>query len=288
MPESMAQAVWNAGYTKDNKARPVEVALVLFWLVKRAAMKKRDLESAREIAGRLGWSHKTIGKKLTETVERWDEWNGRIPERRLCATPSPAKRHPLHHGFDIVEEASATCAPPLTHLGAAPSEDLSLYCAGASACVTDLQASQKDISLHRPAGASEDSSEAAPAPAASQPIPPKDNHSLPLAAVSGTGRGLIWGDLVRDLETAGYQSLGELAEAGRDAVAGDLGKSASGSRLDRIQRCLHSRALLADGQWTGTSTGRPASRGDETSRDTGPSQAFLDRIKNARPLRRIY
>lgn len=247
-PESFAKAVWAGDYTTAAKASAAEVWACLFWLVKRASAKRRTLESAREIAGRLGWHRKTIGRLLGEIRAAWDTWNGRTPERHLCATQAPLERHPMRHGFDNVEEASATQAPPLRHLGTTTRGDLSLYCAQARPRVTALQALQTENLLHRPAGARDES------PSDEQP------EGTLLSAVAGSGRGKLWADLVRDLEAAGYATLEDLVNDGRDEVAASLGRAASASRLDRISACLERRGLVSSGFWTGErhTTGRPA------------------------------
>lgn len=48
----------------------------------------------------------------------------------------------------------------------------------------------------------------------------------------------IWPELVRDLQAAGYRTLEQLAEDGRDSVAAALGSGASRGRLDRLQTVL--------------------------------------------------
>lgn len=48
----------------------------------------------------------------------------------------------------------------------------------------------------------------------------------------------LWPELVRDLQAAGYRTLEQLAEDGRDSVAAALGSGASRGRLDRLQTVL--------------------------------------------------
>lgn len=76
----------------------------------------------------------------------------------------------------------------------------------------------------------------------------------------------IWPELIRDLQAAGYRTLEQLAEDGRDSVAAALGSGASRGRLDRLQTVLqrngHDWSVKAHRQQKTNKPDRPASRPD--------------------------
>jgi len=87
-----------------------------------------------------------------------------------------------------------------------------------------------------------------------------------LKSISGDGRERLWPELVRDLEAAGYQTLEEVGKAGRDAIAADLGRSASRSRLNKIWRVLEALKI---------ETGQPASQPSEQPLQSSRSSLTL-------------
>ena len=76
----------------------------------------------------------------------------------------------------------------------------------------------------------------------------------------------IWPELIRDLQSAGYRTLEQLAEDGRDSVAAALGSGASRGRLDRLETVLqrngHDWAVKAHRQQKTNKPDRPAGRPD--------------------------
>jgi len=96
-----------------------------------------------------------------------------------------------------------------------------------------------------------------------------------LKSISGDGRERLWPELVRDLEAAGYQTLEEVGKAGRDAIAADLGRSASRSRLNKIWRVLEALKI---------ETGQPASQpSDQPLQSSRSSLTLVERYAVAEP-----
>jgi hypothetical protein len=249
----------------------------LRWYADQTRMQRvKRIPGYRRLARRWGWTEHQA-RKLMRAEGDWQDPRHTTPPPPSRTPPAPISQTspaPVSKSGVETERPAQTSPAPRA-----------VFATGAELHTPHIH---KNTILNRPAGACEDISGTAPAAPTSAP-PPKDNHSLPLSAVSGSGRGLIWGDLVRHLEGSGYETLGQLAEAGRDTVAGDLGRNASAGRLDRIQRCLHSRALLADNDWSGTPAGRPARRSARDEEPSGgPSAAFYETLRNGRGIQRTY
>jgi hypothetical protein len=66
-----------------------------------------------------------------------------------------------------------------------------------------------------------------------------------LLDISGNSRDRLWPELVSDLISAGYQTLEEVAAAGRHNLATDLGSAASRKRLDKVQRVIEVHGLTS-------------------------------------------
>lgn len=119
-----------------------------------------------------------------------------------------------------------------------------------------------------------------PPQARSTQTPPQTQTDIPagraLDQIMGDGRDLLWPDLVRDLLAAGYQTVEELAAAGRDAWADDLGRRASVRRLNKIERVLSMRGISAPSQ---SSTRQRAENAPSAPHrlSNGPDKTLIER-----------
>lgn len=200
-----------------------------FWEGQIRLGRRRRLPSRRQLAERWGWTGHRVRTLLKG--EAWHDPHHKRPDRdHLRAAQNPpkvrpnsAQNPPSFEPVSGVETERPAQTPPKTRPDSA-------------------QKSPHARTTHYTEHTTQNTGR--PAEAA-QPVGPEDT-STPLAAVAGHGRGMLWADLVRDLEAAGYSTLQQLADAGRDTVADDLGRSASSRRLDRIRAALESRQLSID------------------------------------------
>ena len=199
-----------------------------FWEGQIRLGRRRRLPSRRQLAERWRWTGHRVRTLLKG--EGWHDPHHPQPDRahlRAAQTsprlrPDVAQNPPSFEPVSGVEAERATQNPPTFRPDSAQT----------SPHARTTHYTEHTTQTGRPAEAA-------------QLVGPEDTETL-LAAVAGHGRGMLWADLVRDLEAAGYSTLQQLADAGRDTVADDLGRSASSRRLDRIRAALESRQLSVD------------------------------------------
>lgn len=255
-----------------------------FWEGQIRLGRRVKLPSRRQLAARWGWTQHRVRALLQG--EGWHDPHHPQPDRAhlKAAQKSPASR-PVSAQNSPTSESIAQVQPQsVNHFPPTPRPVVNHFSPHARTTPNtehrSLEHPDRPVSDLQDLGP-EDSAEGAPQAEAAP------STETPLAAVAGTGRGLLWHDLVRDLEAAGYTTLQQLAETSRDTVAADLGRSASSKRLQRICDVLSSHGLPCDA-WAPSGAPTGASAAGRPDDGLSLSRAEQDRAWEQRILNNPY